>query len=413
MNQPATARDAVPDTAAPPTPGLTRATLVTLGAVSAAGPLVTDLYLPSLPDLARSLGSSEVTAQLTLSVSLVGLALGQLIAGPLSDRVGRLRPLRWGVLLLAVTSFLCAVAPTMPILLGLRFVQGLCGAAALVVARAVIRDVYQGARAAKVFSELVLVVGLAPVVAPILGGQLLTFTDWRGTFIALGLIGALLLGATWLTLEETHPAQQRQAGARKAFRALLSDGQFLGYMLMSGLLGVMLFSYISMSPFVLRDQYGLGPVGYSLAFGCNAIGMIAGGRVNALVVLRRGPATMLLIGLLLASLASGAVALALWNRAPLVVLLVALWLVLASIGLSMGNTMALALTPHGRTAGTASALLGASQFFLGGLVPPAASLRGVDGPVMGLTMTAAAVAALITLLILRRRSRQPQPQSLP
>jgi len=393
-------------TRAPTGPTLGRATLVTLGAVSAAGPLVTDLYLPALPDLARSLGSSEATAQLTLSVSLVGLALGQLVAGPLSDRVGRMRPLRWGVLLLALTSFLCAAAPTMPVLLGLRLVQGLCGAAALVVARAVIRDVYQGARAAKVFSELVLVVGLAPVIAPILGGQLLRFTDWRGAFVALGVIGVLLLVASWLTLAETHPgrpAAAAAAGPWRAFGTLLTDPRFLGYMVMSGLLGVMLFSYISMSPFVLRDQYGLSPVGYSLAFGCNAVGMIVGGRVNALVVLRHGPSTMLLVGLLLASVSSIAVAAALWKEAPLALLLAPMWLVLASIGLSMGNAMALALTPHGMMAGTASALLGASQFLLGGLVPPVASLGGVGGPVMGVTMTVAALAGLSTLMALRHR----------
>lgn len=380
---------------------LGRATLITLGAVSAAGPLVTDLYLPSLPDLARSLGASEATAQLTLSVSLVGLALGQLVAGPVSDRVGRVRPLRWGVLLLALTSFLCAVAPSIPVLLGLRLLQGLCGAAALVVARAVIRDVYDGARAAKVFSELVLVVGLAPVLAPVLGGQLLRVTDWRGTFVALGLIALMLLVATWLTVPETNPGQSRPAGASPAFRALLFDGRFRGYMLVSGLLGAMLFSYISMSPFVLRDQYGLSPVGYSLAFGCNALGMIAGARLNALVVVRRGPSTMLKVGLLLASVASLTVAAALWTEAPLVVLLMPLWLVLASIGLSMGNAMALALTPYGHVAGTAAALLGTSQFLLGGLVPPIVSIGGASGPAMGVTMSVAALAALATLLSLR------------
>jgi len=399
MTSAATKQDARPTTERP----LRRATLITLGAVTAAAPLVTDLYLPALPDLARSLGSSEATAQATLSVSLVGLALGQLVAGPLSDRIGRLRPLRWGVLLLAVTSFLCAVAPTMPVLLGLRLVQGLCGAAALVVARAVVRDVYDGARAAKVFSELVLVVGLAPVIAPVLGGQLLRFTDWRGTFVALGLISVVLLLATSLTLEETHPGSDGRAGTWRAFGALLRNGTFLGYMLMGGLFGVMLFSYISMSPFVLRDQYGLSPVGYSLAFASNAVGMIVGGRINALLVLRIGPATMLLAGLVLASTASASVALTLWLKAPLVILLVSLWLMLASIGLSMGNAMALALTPQARTAGTASALLGASQFLLGGLVPPLASLGGVDGPVMGVTMSMAALAALVTLLTLRRR----------
>jgi DHA1 family bicyclomycin/chloramphenicol resistance-like MFS transporter len=254
-----------------------------------------------------------------------------------------------------------------------------------------------------VFSELVLVVGLAPVVAPLLGGQLLNFTDWRGTFVALGLIWILLLLATFLSLEETHPGTPGPAGTWGAFGTLLRDGTFLGYMLMFGLFGAMLFSYISMSPFVLRDQYGLSPVGYSLAFGSNAVGMIVGGRLNALLVLRLGSATMLQTGLILASVASTSVALALWLDAPLVVLLASLWLVLASIGISMGNAMALALMPHGRRAGTASALLGASQFLLGGLIPPVASLGGVGGPVMGITMTVAALAGLATMVTLRRR----------
>ena len=178
-------------------------------------PLVTDFYLPALPDLARSLGTNEAAAQLTISVSVVGLALGQLVAGPLSDRVGRLLPLRVGVLLLAVTSFLCAIADDIGTLLALRLAQGLAGAATLVVARAVVRDVYDGARAARIFSELMLVMGLAPVVGPLVGGQLLRVTDWRGIFVALGILSALLLVATLLVLEET--GQRRAAGSPNGF----------------------------------------------------------------------------------------------------------------------------------------------------------------------------------------------------
>ena len=191
-------------------------TLVLLGALTAAAPLVTDFYLPALPDLARALGTTEAAAQLTVSVSIVGLALGQLVAGPLSDRIGRLVPLRVGVLLLAITSFLCALADDITVLLGLRLAQGLAAAATLVVARAVVRDVYDGARAARIFSELILVMGLAPVVGPMLGGQLLRVTDWRGIFVTLGIIGAVLLVATLALLEETW--QPRAVGSPQRLR---------------------------------------------------------------------------------------------------------------------------------------------------------------------------------------------------
>ena len=264
-------------------------------ALTAAAPLVTDFYLPALPDLARSLGTTEAAAQLTVSVSIVGLALGQLVAGPLSDRIGRLAPLRVGVLLLAITSFLCALAGDITVLLGLRLAQGLAAAATLVVARAVVRDVYDGARAARIFSELILVMGLAPVVGPVVGGQLLRVTDWRGIFVTLGIIGALLLVATLALLEETWTP--RAAGSPNGFGVLLRDRAFVGFLVMAGCLGVVLFSYISMSLFVLREEHGVGPVTFSWIFGANAVGMIVGGQVNARLVGRHGPALLLRVGL--------------------------------------------------------------------------------------------------------------------
>lgn len=393
--------DAEADSRSRPEARLRTRALLTIGALTAVAPFVTDLYLPALPDLARSLATTETQAQLTLSVCLVGLALGQLVAGPLSDRIGRMRPLRWGLVALGVTSLLCAVAPGTTVLLVLRLVQGLAGAAALVIARAMVRDVYHGSRAARIFSELMLVTGLAPIVAPVLGGQLLRFTDWRGTFIVLSLISALLLAATWLALEETNPAHriaQRRSGS---FGNLVRDGHFLAYMLINGLLGAMLFTYISMSSFVLRGEYSLSPAAYSFAFASNAVGMIVGGRMNAAWVVHRGPAAMLALGLVLATLASTATAIALWLEAPLVVVLTALWLVLVSFGLSVGNAVALAMTPHGEVAGAAAAMLGASQFLFGALVPPVVSLGGLGGPVMGLTMTGAASLALLTLVAMR------------
>jgi DHA1 family bicyclomycin/chloramphenicol resistance-like MFS transporter len=367
-------------------------TLVLLGALTAAAPLVTDFYLPALPDLARSLGTTEAGAQLTVSVSIVGLALGQLVAGPLSDRIGRLAPLRVGVLLLAITSFLCALADDITLLLVLRLAQGLAAAATLVVARAVVRDVYDGARAARIFSELILVMGLAPVVGPMLGGQLLRVTDWRGIFVVLGIIGAVLLVATLALLEETR--EPRAVGSPNGFGLLLRDRAFLGFMVVAGCMGVVLFSYISMSPFVLRDEYGVGPVTFSWIFGANAAGMVVGGQVNARLVGRRGPASMLRVGLVVLAAAASCLAVVLALGAPLGVLLVPLWLVLCGLGMSFGNATALALVPHGGIAGSASALLGTCQFLLGATVPPLLSLHGTTGVAMVAAMTVAAVLAL-------------------
>ena len=383
-------------------PGLPLRVLVALGALTAVAPLVTDLYLPALPDLARSLGTSEPLAQATVSVCLVGLSLGQLFVGPLSDRVGRMRPLRWGVALLAVTSFLCAVADEITVLLVLRLLQGLAGSAALVIARAIVRDVYDGARAAKVFSELMLIMGLAPVVGPVVGGQLLRFTDWRGIFVTLGLLTTALLVGCWLVVHETvdrRTVDRPDSHPLRVFRTLLSDGRFVGYLALMGLMGIILFSYISMSSFVLRGEYDVRPVGYSFAFGANAIGMVVGSQVSARLVIRRGPAALLRAGVALLTAAAAAVVAALAAGAPLALVLLGLWFVLFALGMSFGNATALALSPHGAVAGTAAALLGASQFLLGAAVPPLVSLLGTSGVVMGTTMVTAAALALATLFL--------------
>lgn len=378
-------------------------TLVLLGCLTAVAPLVTDLYLPGLPELATDLGTNAAGAQATLSVCLVGLALGQLVAGPLSDRVGRVAPLRWGVGLLAVTSFLCALAPTTELLLVLRLVQGLVGSTALVISRAVVRDVYDGVRAAKVYSELVLVMGLAPVLGPVIGGQLLRVTSWRGTFVFLGVISTVLLVAVLRRLEETRPAGLRVSTVHPAreLGQLLTDRRFLGWLAMSALLGTILFSYITMSPFALQHGFGLSPAAYSLVFGLNAIGLVVGSQVNSRLVVRVGPARMLGRALGLVLVASALAAAAVLVDAPLPAVLVPLWFVLVGLGGTMGNATALALVPHRERAGSAAALVGTAQFLFGAAVPPIISAVSATGSAMGLTMLVAAALALSTYGALR------------
>src|SRR6266705_566720 len=198
-----------------------------LGALSAFGPLSIDMYLPALPSLSRDFGTGASQAQLTLSACLLGLALGQVIAGPISDALGRRRPLLVGLTAYALASLLCVVAPSVYVLVALRFIQGLAGAAGIVIARAVVRDLHSGEALARFFSLLMLVNGLAPILAPLFGGLLLRFTSWRGVFIVLAVIGALLLLAAATSLGETLPPDRRQSGGISAtittFRQLLAN----------------------------------------------------------------------------------------------------------------------------------------------------------------------------------------------
>ena len=379
---------------------LSRPALIVLGGLTAVAPLITDLYLPALPDIRNAYDTTDAMAQMTLSACLIGLALGQLVAGPWSDRAGRMRPLTWGVALLALTTFLCAIAPSITVLLALRFAQGLVGAAAMVVARAIVRDVYDGARAAKLFSELMLVMGLAPVLGPLIGGQILRLTDWRGVFAVLSGLCIALLVATRTVLHETLPPERRSRDERvpAAVHALLVDRRFIVLLGLNSLLGATLFSYITLSSFVFQHEYALSVTGYSLALGGNAIGMVVGGLVNSRLVLQHGPHRRLhhnLTGLALAGTATG---IALVVDAPLPLVLVPLWFVLACLGGSLGNATALGLQDHPSRAGTASALLGGSTFLSGAAVPPLVSLGGA----MGATLVVTTWAAFLSLPLISR-----------
>ncbi|TME20486.1 MAG: multidrug effflux MFS transporter, partial [Chloroflexi bacterium] len=261
---------------------------VLLGGLTAFGPLSIDMYLPALPAIGRDLAASESVIQLTLTACLVGLALGQILAGPLSDRLGRRRPLLIGVAAYVLASLLCATAPVAPVLVGFRLVQGLAGAAGIVIARAIVRDLYVGSAAARYFSRLVLIMGLAPILAPVIGAQVLRFTSWHGIFLTLALVAALLWLAAAVGLPETLPAAHRSDGGLRGtlaiFRALLADARFIGYALSGGLAFGAMFAYISGSPFVLQGIYHVSPQTFSLIFGTNALGFVIASQVNGSLV---------------------------------------------------------------------------------------------------------------------------------
>jgi DHA1 family bicyclomycin/chloramphenicol resistance-like MFS transporter len=382
--------------------------VLVLGSLSAFGPLSLDMYLPGLPQLGRDLGTSASAAQLTLTMCLAGLALGQVVAGPLSDRFGRRRPLQVGVGLYAATSVLCALAPSVAVLLPLRFLQGLAGAAGIVISRAVVRDLHTGQAAARLFASLLVVNGVAPILAPIVGGQLLHVTTWRGIFVVLAGIGVLLLLAATALLRESLPAERRRpAGLRPmvvALREVAADRSFVAYALAGGLVFGAMFAYIAGSPFVLQDIYGLSPQAFSAVFATNGLGIVLASMLTRRLVTRGPVPTVVRMGIAATVTGSAVVLGAVLLRDPLGVapVLLGLFMVVASVGLVAPTTTTLALAEHGAVAGSASALLGVLQYLLGALTAPLVGAAGAETAVpMGALMLTLSLGAAIAL----RRAR--------
>ncbi len=377
-----------------------------LGAFVAVGPLTIDMYLPALPTITAELGTTSAMVQLTLTGTLVGLALGQLVLGPLSDAFGRRTPLLAGTALYVVASVLILVAPTIEVLGVLRFLQGVGTAAGAVVALAVVRDLFTGRAAATMLSRLFLVLGAAPVLAPTLGGELLRFTSWRGIFAVLALYGLLLLAVGWFALRETLPPSRRSssgaAGTLRTYRRLLRDRTLVGLVLVAGLTMAGLFSYVSGSSFVFQRQFGLDEQEFGLLFGAGAVWLIAATQLNPVLLRRWSPAQVLVAGTVGGAL-SGAVLLVLaaTGTGGLPGVVVPLWAMLFASGAALPNAPALALSRHGDSAGAAAALLGAVQFGVGAAVSPVVGLLGNDAAAMGAVILVAlslAIAVLVTVV---------------
>lgn len=381
--------------------------VVIIGALSAFGPLSIDMYLPGLPSLTQDLGGTNWQVQLTLTACLLGLAAGQIIAGPLSDALGRRRPLLIGLFAYMAASLLCAVAPSVPVLILLRLVQGLAGAAGIVIARAIVRDLYSGPDVARFFALTMAINGLAPILAPVIGGQLLNFTSWRGVFLVLMAFGAILLVAAALSLGESLPLERRHTGGIGAtlgtFRTLLADRHFVGYALASGLGFAAMFAYISGSPFVLEDIYGASPQLFSLIFAANALGIVITSQISGRLVQKVNPRKLLAIGLT-GSLTGGLLLLVVViTNVGLVGVLPAFFLVVASMGFIAPNATALALADHPRIAGSASGLTGVIQFVLGAAVTPLVGLGGNHTALpMAIAMALAGAGAFLLFSLLTR-----------
>src|SRR5437870_3897170 len=322
---------------------------VLLGGLTAFGPLSIDMYLPALPAIGRDLAASESVIQLTLTACLTGLALGQILAGPLSDRLGRRRPLLIGVAGYVLASLLCATAPAAPLLVGFRLLQGLAGAAGIVIARAIVRDLYVGAAAARYFSRLVLIMGLAPILAPVLGAQVLRISSWRGIFLVLTIVTALLWLGAALALPETLPAARRSAGSLAGtlniFGQLLRDTPFVGYAVAAGLAFGAMFAYIAGSPFVLQGIFHVSPQTFSLIFGMNALGFVLASQINGSLVSRIRPARLLTGGLIANATAGLALLFVVVSGFGLLAVLLPLFLLASSVGFIVPNSTARAPFP--------------------------------------------------------------------
>jgi DHA1 family bicyclomycin/chloramphenicol resistance-like MFS transporter len=381
--------------------------VLVLGFLIALGPLTIDMYLPALPTITGDLQTTAAAVQLTLTGTLAGLALGQLLVGPVSDAVGRRGPLLAGVAVHILASVLCVIAPNLAVLGTLRVLQGLGAAAAAVVAMAVVRDLFSGLNAAKLLSRLMLVMGAAPILAPTLGGITLNWTSWRGVFVVLALFGVAILTVTALALPETLPVERRRSGGVlgtiRDYGRLFTDRAYLGLILVAGLAMAAMFAYVAGSSFVFQEQYGLSEQQFGFVFGAGAVGLITATQFNVRLLRRWTPAQILV-----SALAFGAVAglvlllFAATGFGGLPGVLVPLWLVLASAGLALPNAPALALSRHGEAAGTAAALLGAVQFGVGALAAPLVGVLGTGAVSMALVIAGGMLASNVVLLLVVR-----------
>ncbi len=387
-------------------PGVARTVLV-LGGFVAIGPLTIDMYLPALPTITQELETTSAAVQLTLTGTLIGLALGQLVLGPVSDALGRKRPLLAGTALHVLASLLVVVAPNLAVLGALRVLQGVGTAAGAVIALAIVRDLYDGRAAATMLSRLFLVLGAAPVLAPTIGGEMLRFTSWRGIFAFLAVYGVLMIVVGARALPETLPPERRQSsgvrGTLRGYRSLFGDRAYVGLVLVAGLTMAGLFSYVSGSAFVYQGEFGLDEQQFGLLFGAGAFWLIAATQLNPLLLRRWSPQQLLVAGTVAGAVAGGAlVLLAATRTGGLWAVAGTLWAVLFACGLALPNAPALALSRHGDAAGTAAALLGAVQFGVGAVVSPVVGLLGNDALAMGVVVVTALVLALAVLVLVVR-----------
>jgi DHA1 family bicyclomycin/chloramphenicol resistance-like MFS transporter len=389
---------------------LTSGLVATVVFLTAIAPLATDMYVPAFPQVAGDLTATATQVQLTLTTFFVGMALGQLVGGPVSDQRGRRRPLLAAVLIMTLASIACAVTPTIAVMMLARFVQGFAGGWAMVIGRAVIVDLATGARLVRVLNLIAAVGGIAPIVGPLLGAVILQLSHWRVSFWAVAALGVVMTVCVLVAVPETLPADRRHAGGLRMFavagRQVLRNRRYVGYLVVSGSAMGALFAYVATSAFVLQSMNGMSPIAYSIDFAVNAAGMtlaaLAAARLAGKIETRR----VILVGQI-AALAAGIAMLigAVWFDTPLLVAIVSFFVLMSAQGLIGPNGGALASAEVPDHPGTGSALLGFVQWVAAGTIAPIAGLGGDQTAVpMALLMIGGAAVSMVGLLVLARRS---------
>lgn len=380
-----------------------------LGLFSTLGPFTIDMYLPAFPEIVKQFGTTASLVQLSLTACLLGLGIGQLVMGSLSDVYGRRNPLLISMAVYLVASLACAFSPNIGVLIAFRFIQGFAASAGIVISRAIARDLYSGHELTKFFSLLLLVGNLGPLVAPVTGSGILSFTTWVGVFIALSLLGLYLLIMTKWQLQETLPADRRRPSnfmeQLRNYGSLLRDRQFVGYMLAQGIMIAGVFAYVSGTPFIYQNIYGASPTVFALLFGSNGISLIIGSQVVGRMSHRVSEHAFLLFGLWLAILASVTVLVVAIFHGPLFALVIPLFFFVAAIGITSTAAFPLAMESQGHMAGSAAALLGVIPFLLGAVVSPLVGIAGEHTAVpLGVIILMTSAAAMFAYFILVRRS---------
>lgn len=379
-----------------------------LGSLTAFGPLSMDMYLPALPIVAEDLLTTTSLAQLSLTACLLGLALGQLVFGPLSDIRGRRKPLVSTLIIYSIASVLCAFSPNIYVFVCLRFIQGMTGAAGIVIARASARDMYSGKDLTKFIALLALVNGAAPILAPIAGGVILNFASWKAVFLLLSGIGLVMFLAVLFFLPETLPVEKRSEGSMlavvKTFGNLFRDKGFMGIAFTQAFVMTSMFAYIAGSPFVLQNIYGVTPQQFSMLFAINGIGIILAAQVTGRLASTVGELKLLLAGVLMSFGGSCLLLLVVFNHLPLLVMTIALFLVVSSVGMVSTSSFSLGMQRQGKTAGSASAFLGLLPFIGGALVSPLVGIAGDQTALpMGLVIFICSTVALLIYFLAARK----------
>ncbi|WPU64096.1 Bcr/CflA family multidrug efflux MFS transporter [Peredibacter starrii] len=383
-------------------------TILILGLLTAFGPLSIDMYLPALPGIAKDFAVPLASVQLSLASFLVGIALGQIFYGPITDRWGRKKPLYVGLITYALASFACASTFDVNGLIFYRFMQALGACAGMVITRAMVRDLYQSHESAKVFSLLMLIMGVAPILAPVMGGILTTAFGWRSIFWILTVISLMALFCVYKFLPETHKPDVKY-GVKDIFRnyiGIFKDKNFTGYTLSMSLVYAGMFAYITGSPFVFIDHYGLTPAQYAWVFGANACGLITFSQINGRILRKHPPEKILVRALPFVTIFGVMILIVGLTNGPIWAMCGCLFLIISNMGLIAPNTSACALAHQKKHAGSASALMGTIQFAVAGIISSLVS-HFHNGTI--LTMTAimcicGVLSYLAYLLLVKRRA---------